>query len=508
MIILVDFGSQTAHLIARRIRDLGSRVEIVLPADAPAFVEQHKPAGIILSGSPEFVTKKGAPTLPQSLFEKDVPILGICYGHQLMNHVLGGTVTPSSVKEYGPALLSIIKSSPLLAVPVSHFQVWMSHGDKVVKPAPGFVSIAKTQSGHVSAVANENKKLYSIQFHPEVVHTQYGTEILANFLRICGITPKHHTINLTTLNAIVAGIKEKIGTGRAICGLSGGIDSSVAAVLVHRAIGNRLTCVYVDSGLMRQGETDEIRSVFGKHFKLQLRIVDAKKEFLKALKGITDPEEKRLSIGKLFIDIFESEAQKIGSAQFLVQGTIYPDVIESKGTQHAQKIKSHHNVGGLPKDLRFTLIEPLRELYKDEVRSFAKLLKFPTQTLTRQPFPGPGLAIRIIGEVTEEKLATLRHADAIVREIITKNKLNDKTWQAFAVHTGIKTTGVRGDERSYGDTIAIRVVDAVDAMSAHWSRLPYEVLDEMSVRIVNEVPSVNRVLYDITNKPPGTMEWE
>lgn len=510
MILLIDFGSQTAHLIARRIKELGSEVLIVTPEVAIQKVREVKPDGIVFSGGPASVYEKGAPTIDLRIFKMNIPILGICYGQQLMCQTLGGEVKPGFKKEYGPAevrvqgtgdMVQLLKNVP------QEFTAWMSHGDEVVKIPSGFETIAKTETIPHAIIADEKRKIYGIQFHPEVVHTEFGKQLLKNFLTICGVTPRKKNIDKEFVDSIIRDIKESLASRKAVCALSGGVDSSVAAVLVHQAIGKNLTSIYIDSGLMRENETDTLKKVFQKHYKMNVMIVDAKDDFLKALKGIADPEEKRKIIGKIFIDVFEKEAKKAG-AKFLVQGTIYPDVIESAGTKYAQKIKSHHNVGGLPEKMNLILLEPLRNFYKDEVKMIGKILGLPDEVIERQPFPGPGLAVRIIGDVTEQKLKILRQAERIVQEEVEKIGLHKNLWQVFAVFTGIKTTGVRGDERAYGETIAMRAIEAKDAMSANFARLPYELLDKISTRIVNEVREVNRVVYDITNKPPATMEWE
>ena len=505
MIILVDFGGQTAHLISRRIRELGVECVIVNPDNVLEKIKGGKVDGIIFSGGPASVYEKDAPTVDKKIFEVRVPILGICYGEQLIAHLLNGEVKPGSKKEYGPAILTgvkIDKSQLLKGVPeISN--VWMSHGDEVVREPVGFETFGTTETIPHAVIENHDKKIYGIQFHPEVIHTEFGTQILENFLKICGLTSKKWEINQEFVNNLIKDIKDSIGDEKAICALSGGVDSSVAALLVHKAIRKNLTSVYVESGLMREGETDTLRKVFGEHYKMNVVIIDAKEEFLKALSGIVDPEEKRKAIGKTFIEIFDKEAKKI-NAKFLVQGTIYPDVIESAGSKHSKTIKSHHNVGGLPENMNLVLIEPLRNFYKDQVRKIGDILGLPDSITERQPFPGPGLAVRIIGEVTEGNLKILRKADAIVTEELKDTKL----WQAFAVFTGIKTTGVRGDNRAYGETIAIRAIEAEDAMSANFAHLPYEVLEKISVRIVTEIPEANRLDYDITNKHPATQEWE
>lgn len=507
MIVLVDFGGQTAHLISRRVRELGVNCLIVTPEESLKKISERESKGIIFSGGPASVYDEDSPTIDKKIFKLGIPILGICYGEQLICQLLGGAVKAGFNKEFGPVELKISESRNLLEGVPSGITVWMSHGDEVVKIPDGFETLAKTKTIPHAVVENNERQIYGIQFHPEVVHTEFGMEILENFLKICHLHPKRGEINQTFVLDIISDIKDSVGEEKVICALSGGVDSSVAAVLVHKASGKNLTCFYIDSGLMRDGETDSLKKIFAKKFKMNIQIIDAKDEFLKPLKGILDPEEKRKMIGKTFIEVFEKQAKKIG-AKFLVQGTIYPDVIESAGTKHAQVIKSHHNVGGLPEKMALALVEPLRNFYKDEVRKIGEILGLPKQILNRQPFPGPGLAIRIIGSVTDKKIAILRKADKILQEELEKTKLGEKLWQVFAIFTGIKTTGVRGDQRAYGETIAIRAIEAKDAMSANFARLPYDLLDKISTRIVNEVQEVNRVVYDITNKPPSTMEWE
>lgn len=506
MIVLIDFGGQTAHLISRRIREFGIECLMVNPDEALNTASKKEPKGIILSGGPGDVFAQDGTKVDPKIFDLKIPVLGICYGHQLMGYLLkGGEVKAGVKKEFGPAVLNIIKSSELFEGIPDSSTVWLSHGDEVSKLPDGFIENAKTTTHRNAAMSDESRKFYGIQFHPEVVHTEYGTQILENFLKICGITPKKTEINKEFIENLIKDIKDSVGNEKAICALSGGVDSSVAALLVHKAIGENLTSFYIDSGLMREGETDTLRKVFAEHYQMNIEIIDAKKIFFKALKGIIDPEEKRKIIGRTFIDVFDAEARRLG-AKFLVQGTIYPDVIESAGSKHARVIKSHHNVGGLPEKMNLVLLEPLRNFYKDEVRKIGDILGLPEPITQRQPFPGPGLAVRIIGEVTEKNTDILRRADKIVTDEVEKSGLN--LWQAFAVFTGIKTTGVRGDERAYGDTIAVRAIEAKDAMSANFAKLPYELLDKIAIRIVNEIPEVNRVVYDITNKPPATMEWE
>ena len=505
MIILVDFGGQTTHLIGRRVKELGVSVETVNPEDALEKIKKMKPDGIILSGGPASVYEENSPTIEEEIFKMNIPILAICYGWQLTAHLLGGKVKAGFIKEFGPAELIIKESKNLLEGIPSGITVWMSHGDEVVTPPPGFTTNAGTVTIENAVASDYQHNIYGTQFHPEVIHTEKGEDLLENFLNICGLKIKKLVINKEIVENIMRDISDSLGNEKAICALSGGVDSSVAALLVHKAIGNNLKSIYIDSGLMREGETKALQRVFVEDLGVPVRDVHAKEELLSALKSIIDPEEKRKVIGKKFIEIFEREAKKYG-AKFLVQGTIYPDVIESAGTKHAKVIKSHHNVGGLPKKMELILTEPLRNFYKDEVRKIGEVLGLPDKILNRQPFPGPGLAVRIIGEVTEEKLDILRKADKIIQEEL--KDIEGKLWQAFAVFTGIKTTGVRGDNRAYGETIAIRAIEAQDAMSANFAKLPYELLDKISTRIVNEIKEVNRVVYDITNKPPATMEWE
>ncbi len=512
MIIIVDFGSQTTHLISRRLRELSIETKIIPPEEFFDVIKELKYDGIILSGGPASVYEEGSPAIDKKVFDLGKPLLGICYGEQLMAHLLDGKVTPGKIKEYGPATLTLSKPSPLFKIrdvegDIMTFNVWMSHGDAVEKIPTGFNTIGTTETIPHAAIANEEKKMYGIQFHPEVVHTQFGLQILGNFASICGLSPKEQPISKDFVDKMILDIKDSVKDATVIGAMSGGVDSSIACLLVHKAIGEQFTPIYIDSGLMRENETEELQQVFESHYKLKVHVVHAQDIFLKNLEGVSDPEQKRKIIGKTFIDVLDAEAQKRG-ATFLVQGTIYPDVIESAGTKHAQNIKSHHNVGGLPKDMKLTLLEPIRNFYKDEVRKIGKILELPEEITHRHPFPGPGLAIRIIGEVTKYKLEILRKADRIVQEEVGKAGLGEKLWQVFAVFTGIKTTGVRGDARAYGETIAIRGVESEDVMSVNFAQLPYELLGNISVRIVTEVPEVNRVVYDITNKPPATIEWE
>lgn len=507
MILIVDFGSQTTHLIGRRIREMGASTKIVAPEEISSTIKKLQPKGIILSGSPFSVYEKDAPTIDTSIFKMNLPLLGICYGQQLIAHLLNGKVKSGQKKEFGPATLTVNNNIPLFYNLPESFTVWMSHGDTVSMLPSDFISCGKTDIISHAAIAHVKKHIYGIQFHPEVIHTQFGDSILKNFLSICGFEVKKQVINKKFVHSIIRDIKDSIRDQKAISALSGGVDSSVATLLVYKAIGSDLFPVYIDSGLMREKETSQLKRVFKKHYHMNIKIINDKNIFLKALKGVTDPEKKRQVIGNTFIKVLEEEAERIG-AQFLVQGTIYPDVIESAGSKHSAKIKTHHNVAGLPAKMNIVLVEPLRTFYKDEVRQIGTILKLPQTIISRQPFPGPGLAIRIIGEVTDHKLAILRKVDKIVQEEVAKNNIGTALWQIFAVFTGIKTTGVKGDRRTYGDTIAIRAVEAKDAMSATWAKLPYKFLDRISSRIVNEVTEVNRVVYDITNKPPATIEWE
>jgi GMP synthase (glutamine-hydrolysing) len=508
MILIIDFGSQTTHLIGRRIRDIGVGAEIVLPQNALDGVQTYRPKGIILSGGPASVYGKGALLVDQHILNLEIPVLGICYGLEVLGHLLGGKVASGRKKEYGPTHFHLKKDCLLFSdwkKNKKDFTVWMSHFDQVTDLPKGMSIVGSTETVPIAALADEAKKIYGIMFHPEVHHTEYGQEVLKNFvLKICHENP---VIGQKKIEEIKTYLKEHIGSSKAVCALSGGIDSSVAAHLTYTVIGRKLTCFYVDTGLMRLGETEEIKKTFKTKLKLPLKIIDAKKDFLRALKRVIDPEEKRKIIGKTFIRVFEREAKKIG-AEILIQGTIYPDVIESQGTKHSHKIKTHHNVGGIPEKHGFNLVEPLRQFYKDEVRKIAKELGFPNEVIHRHVFPGPGLAVRIIGEVTEEKLSILKKADAIVVEEIKKAGLYESIWMGFAIFTGIKTTGVVGDERKYGETIALRIIESKDTMTADWSRLPYDVLAKISNRIVTEVFEVVRVVYDITTKPPATMEWE
>jgi GMP synthase (glutamine-hydrolysing) len=515
-ILILDFGSQYTQLIARRVREAKVYCEI-FPFNAGLDkVKAFRPKGLILSGGPSSVYDNGAPLIDKAHLDLGIPVLGICYGMQLLTHVLGGQVAKSAKREYGKADLIIQKEVGLFNGIGAQLKtqnskrgtvVWMSHGDRIEKMPDGFSSIAHTDNSPTAAMADEKRKFFGVQFHPEVVHTPQGVQILRNFVYgICGCKPSWTMASFVDFS--VGEIRKTVGGKQAVCGLSGGVDSSVAAVLVHKAIGKQLTCIFVNNGVLRKDEAEKVQETF-KDMGLNLKYVDASAKFLDRLKGVEDPERKRKIIGGTFIEVFEQEAHHVGGAEFLVQGTLYPDVIESvsfKGPSAV--IKSHHNVGGLPEIMKLKLVEPLRELFKDEVRAIGREMKMADDIIDRQPFPGPGLAIRILGEVTEQRLMILREADAIVIGEIKKAGLYKEIWQSFAVLLPIKTVGVMGDERTYENVVAIRAVTSQDGMTADWAKIPYELLGIMSNRIINEVKGVNRVVFDISSKPPSTIEWE
>lgn len=506
-VIIVDFGGQYAQLIARRVRECGVYCEILPYTKSADEILSHDPRGIILSGGPSSVNAEGAPKMDKAVFNAGVPVLGICYGMQLMCSELGGRVARPDKHEYGHTIFYRDGSSPLFDGVSEKTAVWMSHGDAVAEMPAGFGLAGHTDLTPTAAVADEARRLYGVQFHPEVVHTEEGTQMLKNFLfSICRCEGGWSMGSY--IDIAVEQIREQVGPHKVICALSGGVDSSVAAVLVHKAIGDQLTCVFVDHGFLRLGEAEQVVETFRNKFHMNLIHVDASEHFMSLLQGVTEPEKKRKIIGAEFINTFQQEADKLDDVKFLVQGTLYPDVVES-GTATAATIKSHHNVGGLPKDMKFQLIEPLRELFKDEVRELGRQLHMPEEVVNRQPFPGPGLAIRIIGDITKERLDILRRADFIVRDVIEKRGLYNSIWQSFAIlPAAIRSVGVMGDERTYDYTVGIRAVTSSDGMTADYVRFPWDVLDEMSRRIVNEVEGVNRVVYDITSKPPSTIEWE
>jgi GMP synthase (glutamine-hydrolysing) len=509
IIVVLDFGSQYSLLIARRIRECNVYSEL-LPFDTPwEDIAKLNPKGIIMSGGPSSVYEKGAPLAPSYIFENRLPILGICYGMQAITHQLGGKVTLSTKREYGHSVLHISdRESPLFAGMEESLTAWMSHGDSIEQIPPGFKALAYTENTPYAAIGNE-KGIYGIQFHPEVVHTPKGKEILKNFAyNICGCKGNWTIGNF--INENIASIKKQVGKGKVIAALSGGVDSAVVATLIHRAIGNQLTCIFVNNALFRREEVERTFNTFRLNMRMNIIYVDATDRFLNRLAGVIEPEQKRKAIGEEFIAVFEEEANKLGKVDFLAQGTLYPDVIESalSGSTASAKIKTHHNVGGLPAKMRLKLIEPLRYLFKDEVRKVGEELGLPEEMVWRQPFPGPGLAVRIIGEVTREKVEILRAADFILTNEIEKANLYRQLWQDFAVLTDVRSVGVMGDHRTYGYLVGIRAVTSEDAMTADWARLPYDLLARVSSRIVNEVPEVNRVVYDITSKPPSTIEWE
>jgi GMP synthase (glutamine-hydrolysing) len=513
-IVVLDYGGQYSQLIARRVRDCGVFSELLPHTVALEEIAKRKPRGIILSGGPASVYADGAPRLERELLELGVPVMGICYGMQLLVHELGGRVEQAEVGEFGRSDLHVSEPGVLLREMPREQTCWMSHRDTVYEPPPGFTALASSSSSPVAAVEDTARGIYGIQFHPEVVHTPYGQEILTRFLtEICGCEQTWSAASI--VEDQIARIRAQVGDSHVVCGLSGGVDSSVAALLVHRAIGDQLTCVFVDHGLMRKEEGEQVISAFRDTFKVPLVAVDAEERFLQKLKGVSEPEAKRKAIGAEFIRVFEEEAARLAEtnggedARFLVQGTLYSDVIESGGGTGAATIKSHHNVGGLPDDLQFELVEPLRALFKDEVRAVGIELGLPERLVWRQPFPGPGLAIRVVGgEATKERLDVLREADYILQEEIRKAGLYRELWQSFCVLPDVRTVGVQGDERTYGYVVVLRAVTSDDAMTADWARLPYDLLETIASRMINELREVNRVVLDITSKPPGTIEWE
>lgn len=507
-ILVLDFGSQYTQLIARRVRESQVYCEIQSYNYSIESIKKFAPQGIILSGGPASVLAADAPHISDEIFKLGIPILGICYGMQIIVHSLGGEVQPAAEREFGRASIEPDLEDPLFDTINSVTDVWMSHGDHITVLPPGFCSIAKSKNSPIAACVNEQKSIYALQFHPEVTHSVEGRTIIDNFLfRVCKLRPSWNMASFAT--EAIARIRDQVGEGRVICGLSGGVDSAVAAVLIHKAIGDRLTCIFVNNGLLRKNEVTKVQRIFSERLGLSLVTVDAEKRFLKKLRGVIDPEAKRKIIGNEFVAVFDEEARKLGGAEFLAQGTLYPDVIESisfKGPSAV--IKSHHNVGGLPEKMGLQLVEPLRELFKDEVRLLGRELGISDEIIGRHPFPGPGLGIRILDEITAERLSVLRSADDILMQEVKRCGWYDKVWQIFCVLLPVKTVGVMGDERTYENVVAIRAVESLDGMTADWVRLPYELLGIISNRIINEVRGVNRVVLDISSKPPATIEWE
>jgi GMP synthase (glutamine-hydrolysing) len=505
-VVVIDFGAQYSHLIARRIRECNVYCEILPHTVTPEDIAARRPLGIVLSGGPSSVYQDGAPKLDNRIFDLGIPIFGICYGMQLMAQALQGVVHPGNKREYGKTDIQLLNTADLFAGLDDRMVAWMSHGDTVSQVPDGFKILAKTANAPVAAMSCPEKGFYAVQFHPEVVHTPKGKEVIRNFLfGVCKC--KGLWTMKSFIDEAVEGIKKQVGDGRVVCGLSGGVDSSAVAALIHRAVGSQLTCIFVNNGLLRKGEAEVVQKTFGDNFHMKLVYVNAEERFLTRLSGVTEPEKKRKIIGEEFVRIFEEEALKLGKVDFLAQGTIYPDVVES-GIGSAATIKSHHNVGGLPEDMKLKLVEPLRQLFKDEVRVVCQELGLPDDITWRQPFPGPGLAVRLVGEITKERLDMLREADSIVVEEIKKAGLYREIWQSFAVLLPVRSVGVMGDQRTYANPIVLRAVTSEDAMTADWAKLPYEVLEQISRRVINEVAGVNRVLYDISSKPPSTIEWE
>lgn len=509
VIAVLDFGSQLTQVIARRIRECQVYSKIYHYSTPAAQLKAEGLVGIIFSGGPQSVYAKNAPHPDRAVFELGVPILGICYGVQLMGYFLGGEVENSKAREYGHGVLTIKKPGKLFAGLPRKLRIWNSHGDKLTKLPPGFVATATSDNSPYSGIEDAKRRFYGIQFHPEVFHTERGVDIIRNFLvGVCGAKQDWTTRDF--IAHAVDDIRAKVGKSRVILGLSGGVDSSVAAALLHKAIGRQLTCVFVDNGLLRKGEREQVESLYARHFHIDLRVVDASRTFLRRLKGVTEPEQKRKIIGRTFVEVFEKSLRSVGKAEFLGQGTLYPDVIESVsiGNNPASLIKTHHNVGGLPERMKLKLIEPLRELFKDEVRAVGAALGLPREVVWRQPFPGPGLGVRVMGDITAEKLDILRNADAILHDEMMASGYYYKVWQSFCVFLPVRTVGVFGDERTYDYVIAMRIVESTDAMTADWAKLPHELLQKISSRITNEVRGVGRVVYDISSKPPATIEWE
>jgi len=508
-IAVLDFGSQYTQVIARCIRECNVYSKIYPFGTSAATLKADGVIGIILSGGPSSVFAKGAPMPDRAIFDLGVPVLGICYGIQLMGRLLGGTVARGERREYGNGTLRIQRPGRLFAKLPRQLTVWNSHGDKLTALPPGFVAIGTTENSPFAAIEDRRRSFFGIQFHPEVSHSERGVDVLRNFLvGVCGARQDWTTKDF--IKHAVANIRTTVGKSRVLLGLSGGVDSSVAAALIHQAIGRRLTCVFVDNGLLRKGERAVVEELYRKHFRIDVRVVDASALFLRRLKGVTDPERKRKIIGNTFVEVFERSLRSVGEAEFLAQGTLYPDVIESVAIagNPAALIKSHHNVGGLPERMKLKLLEPLRELFKDEVRAVGSALGLPREVVWRQPFPGPGLGVRVVGDITRERLDVLREADAIVQEEMMASEWYWKVWQSFAVYLPVKSVGVIGDERNYADVIGLRIVESRDAMTADWSRLPYDLLQKISSRITNEVRGVSRVVLDISSKPPATIEWE